>query len=94
MAVVKVETSRLIVTYVISLFWGVYEFIKALWQIIRKGPSIYFYMKDRSRRPQILDNPDLGTHAFVKLSQVKIVFLIDFSIVIFFIFIKMAFIRF
>ena len=71
MAVVKVETSRLIVTYVISLFWGVYEFIKALWQIIRKGPSTYFHMKDRSRRPQILDNPDLGTHAFVKLSQVK-----------------------
>ena len=80
MAVVKVETSRLIVTYVISLFWGIYEFIKALWQIIRKGPSTYFHMKYRSRRPQILDNPDLGTHAFVKLSQVRSSFLFIWSI--------------
>ena len=74
MAVVKIETPRLIVTYAISLFWGIYVCIKTLWQILKNGPSSYFHLKDRSKRPKILDNGDLGTHAFVKLSQVISVF--------------------
>ena len=70
MAPTKFPTIQLIFTYLIALFWGTYVLLRSLWEIIKKGPSKFFYIKDRSDRPQVLDNPDLGTHAFVKLSQV------------------------
>ena len=67
MTVVRVGATTLIATYVISLFWGIAMCFKALW-LIMKGPCSYFHTKDRSERPQILDNPDFGTGTtFVKL---------------------------
>ena len=70
MAPKPAPTLQLIFTYLIALFWGTYVLLRSLWEIIKKGPSKFFYIKDRPDRPQVLDNPDLGTHAFVKLSQV------------------------
>ena len=67
-----VPVLQLIFTYLISLFWAVYVFVMSLWEILKKGPSRYLHVKDRSQRPQVLDNPEYDPHAFVKLSKVFI----------------------
>ena len=51
-----VPVLQLIFTYLIALFWAVYVFVTSLWEILKKGPSRYFDVKDRSQRPQVLDN--------------------------------------
>ena len=67
-----VPVLQLTFTCLIALFWTVYVFVASLWEILKKGPSRYFHVKDRSQTPQVLDNPEYGTHVFVKLSKVFI----------------------
>ncbi len=59
----------------IGLFWLVcYVVWIFAWRILTRGPAQLFRKRKRTldQRPRILNNPDLGSHATVQLSQVQI----------------------
>ncbi|ESP05421.1 hypothetical protein LOTGIDRAFT_181264 [Lottia gigantea] len=64
-----------IVRYVISLnigcFFGGIVLIRLLWRVI-KNPSNVLSVKERNIAPKCLTDPNLGTHHYVQLKNVKL----------------------
>uniref|UniRef100_A0A0B7BFI2 AB hydrolase-1 domain-containing protein n=1 Tax=Arion vulgaris TaxID=1028688 RepID=A0A0B7BFI2_9EUPU len=54
-----------------AIFFGILAILHTLKQLVTKGPSNVFYWKQWDR-PQILDDPRLGTHGFLTLKDVRI----------------------
>ena len=58
--------GRLVLTYLVSLFWSSLTFFGLVYNVITKGPSTVFYVKKRDKRPQCLDNEEYGEHGFIR----------------------------
>ena len=60
--------GRLIIVYLIGLFYGTLVCLNILKNVVVKGPRKVFYVKKRNTRPDVLDNPDFGQHRFARMT--------------------------
>ncbi|XP_038074203.1 epoxide hydrolase 4-like [Patiria miniata] len=55
-----------------ALFGGTMVCLHLMIAAIKKGPKRVFSWKTRDTRPKCLDNPDLGTHGFIRTKDVRL----------------------
>ncbi|XP_019631368.1 PREDICTED: epoxide hydrolase 4-like [Branchiostoma belcheri] len=58
---------RVVATWAIASFYGCMMLLFTLLRVARRGPRAFFGYKSRPDRPKCLDDPDLGTHGYVRL---------------------------
>ena len=66
MSVVK-KVVMLLMQWTFIFVFGMKALLPLLWSVVTKGPKQTFYVKRREERPEVLDDPDLGTHKFARL---------------------------
>ena len=49
------------------MIFGLAMLLYFLKNVIVKGPKRVLYVKKREKRPEVLDDPDLGTHKYARL---------------------------
>ena len=63
--------SKLLFFGAVSLFWTSIVVMQSIWNIVRRGRIQFFRVKKRDTRPDLLDDPSLGSHNFVTLKVSK-----------------------
>lgn len=63
----KSPLSGRLYTYLASSFFSSMAVARLLWQMIKIGPRQLFYLKKRTKRPAVLDDPNFGKHYFAQL---------------------------
>ncbi|XP_035700105.1 epoxide hydrolase 4-like [Branchiostoma floridae] len=60
---------QVVTTWVIASFYGSLVLFYVVLRIIRRGPRAFFGYKVRQGRPKCLDDPEQGTHGYVRLKS-------------------------
>ena len=66
MSAVK-KLALIVIQWTLVLVFGMMALVPFLWNMLVKGPRHMLYVKKREKRPEVLDDPDLGTHKFARL---------------------------
>lgn len=64
--------KELLPLVVFSLITGTIVMLQMLWKTIVQGPRNFFRVHRRPVRPEVLDDPSLGTHHIARLKAIKL----------------------
>ncbi|KAK7108407.1 epoxide hydrolase 4-like [Littorina saxatilis] len=66
------KAMKLLVLTPIAVFFGVMVIAHLVFEVLRRGPRAVFGKKSRPQPPPCLQDPDLGTHGYVYLEEVRL----------------------